>query len=82
MDWILIGVVSGSLITATFKDKEACMGRVSTLHDAKIEAKCVEAPKPLMTFYTGTVCLDGFGVVSCVKWPTDTGLVLTKFTGQ
>lgn len=44
MDWILVAVVASSLVTATFKDKEACMGRVATLHDQKIEAKCVEAP--------------------------------------
>ena len=67
MDWVLIGIVAGSLVTATFKDKEACMGRVSTLHDAKIEAKCVEAPKASFTSYSATgICLfDSSGQQHC-----------------
>lgn len=44
MEWILIGVVAGSLVTAGFKDEEACLGRVATLKAQKIEAKCVAAP--------------------------------------
>ena len=54
MDWVLIGIVAGSLITGTFKDKEACMGRVSTLSDQKIQAKCVEAPQRSSTIAIGT----------------------------
>jgi hypothetical protein len=67
MDWILIGIVSGSLITGTFKDKEACMGRVSTLHDAKIDAKCVEAPRSTSNLVTGSsVCyFDSSGGSHC-----------------
>lgn len=55
MDWILIGVVAQSLITATFTSKEACQGRVATLHDQKIEAKCVEAPTATYSISNGTL---------------------------
>jgi hypothetical protein len=45
MDWILIGIVAGSLVTGTFTAKEACLGRAAMLKELKIEAKCVEAPR-------------------------------------
>lgn len=63
MDWVLIGIVAGSLVTATFTSKEACMGRVSTLRDSKIEAKCVEAPKPSFSITNGGgfICLTPSG---------------------
>ena len=68
MDWILIGIVSGSLVTSTFKDKEACMGRVATLHDQKIEAKCVEVPAGRLSIGPiGTIqpwCLHSDGTTS------------------
>ena len=44
MDWILIGIVAGSLVTSSFATKEACLGRVATLSELKIPTKCVEAP--------------------------------------
>ena len=44
MSWILIAVVSGSILTGGHDTKEACMGRVATLSDQKITAKCVESP--------------------------------------
>lgn len=62
MAWILIAVVSGSLLTSTHDTKEACMGRVSTLADQKINAKCVEAPSNQMLFTGGSykICtVDG-----------------------
>ncbi len=59
MDWILIGIVAGSLVTGTFKDKEACMGRVATLHEQNIEAKCVEAPfRSSITIGTTPICTN------------------------
>lgn len=61
MSWILIGVVSGTLIAQGFASKEACMGRMATLKEDKIAAtKCVEAPS------TGALYTVGGGnVVTC-----------------
>ena len=44
MDWIIIAIVSGTISTAGFPNREACEGKVFTLKEQKIEAKCVEAP--------------------------------------
>jgi hypothetical protein len=60
MDWILIGIVGGSLVISGFSTKEACLGRVATLKEQKVEAKCVEAPgNHLGLTGTGTICLWG-----------------------
>ena len=64
MDWILIGIVAGSLVTGTFKDKEACMGRIATLHEQKIEAKCVEAPSRMWT--SGSIQLTPL-INNCIR---------------
>lgn len=50
MNWIAIGLVAGSLVTSLHDNKEACEGRVATLRDSKILAKCVEMPKPAQSF--------------------------------
>ena len=67
MDWILIGIVAQSLITATFTSKDACQGRVATLHDSKIEAKCVESPHSSygVTSSIGICTVDSTGAVRC-----------------
>lgn len=44
MNWISIGIVAGSLVFGQHDTKEACMGRVETLKEQKIPAKCTEAP--------------------------------------
>ena len=44
MNWILIAIIANTIATAGFADKEACLGRVATLKEQKIEAKCVETP--------------------------------------
>ena len=49
MDWVLIGVVSGSLIVSAHTSREACEGRAVILRESKITSKCVEAPKPSFT---------------------------------
>lgn len=54
MSWILIAVVAGSLVVSSHDTKEACSGRVATLAEQKITAKCVEAPTAYGTI-TGTV---------------------------
>ena len=63
MEWILIGIVAGSLITGTFKDKESCLGRVATLAEQKINAKCVESPNG------GVSIIGGYGVLG--TWHCD-----------
>ena len=63
MNWILIGIVAQSLITSTFTSKEACLGRVATLHEQKIEAKCAEAPAPNSSI-TGSITI-------CPAWNGD-----------
>jgi len=57
MPWILIAVVSGSILTSGHETKEACMGRVSTLSEQKITAQCVEIARPGLTFNTCTNCM-------------------------
>jgi len=44
MSWILIAIVSGSIVVSGHDTKEACLGRIATLSEQKINAKCVEAP--------------------------------------
>jgi hypothetical protein len=68
MDWILIGIVSGTLIAQGFGTKEACLGRGATLKEAKIESKCVEAPRTGYTLSSGTVltcCINGVCGTPC-----------------
>jgi|HubBroStandDraft_4_1064222.scaffolds.fasta_scaffold577148_2 hypothetical protein len=54
MDWILIGVVAGSLIVSGHASEEACLGRKAVLDKQKIAATCVKAPS---NFTTSTVTL-------------------------
>ena len=49
MNWILIAVVAGSIVTSGHETKEACMGRVATLQEQKITAACYSAPAPAYT---------------------------------
>lgn len=62
MDWILIAVVSGSLLVSGHPTKEACMGRIATLAEQKITAKCVEVPNGGMSGY---LTLSPNGCVNC-----------------
>ena len=63
MDWILIAVVSGSLLVSGHQTKEACMGRIATLAEQKINAKCVESSAALSgALYGGS---GGSGCVNC-----------------
>jgi hypothetical protein len=71
MDWVLIGVVAGSLVVQGFGNKEACMGRVATLKEQKIEAKCapldhLEAPPAsYVSPLTGCCILRTIGCTPC-----------------
>lgn len=58
MNWIMIAVVSGSLVTSGHETKEACEGRAAIVREAiKGTAKCVEAPSPPPTIKNG-VCYN------------------------
>lgn len=52
MQWIMIGVLSGSLVTAMFSTREACEGHAVLMREAKVAAKCVEMPST-QPFSTG-----------------------------
>lgn len=52
MDWILVAVVAGGILTSGHPTREACEGRVFTLKEQKIHARCVETPAPSVTFTT------------------------------
>ena len=66
MDWILIGIVAGSLVTGTFSTEEACLGRAAMLEKQHVRAKCVEAPKSTSSLISnGAWCLDSSGGHSC-----------------
>lgn len=57
MSWILVGVVAGSIVTSGHDTKEACLGRVAVLAEAKVSATCVEAPGKSLSYTCGTNCM-------------------------
>lgn len=44
MEYVLIGVVAGSLVVSEHKDREACVGRQAMLKEQNISATCVPRP--------------------------------------
>ena len=62
MNWILLAIVSGSILTSPHDTKEACLGREAVLHEQKIMAtKCVEAPGGLTIGASGLIYCGGPG---------------------
>jgi hypothetical protein len=63
MNWILIAIVSGSILTSGHDTREQCLGRKALLAEQKIEGKCVEAPGHSITNWSGhnIMCLDSSG---------------------
>lgn len=62
MNWILIAVSSGMIMTSSHETEEACLGRKAMLEKDKItNSKCLNmSPYPTTTFGTGTVfCSNG-----------------------
>jgi hypothetical protein len=55
MEWILIGIVAGSIVTSGHPTKEACLGRVGVLKEQKIVSACYPSPG------NGTI---GFGTMT------------------
>ena len=67
MNWILLAIVSGSILTSSHDTKEACLGRAAILHEQKIEAKCVEAPRPMALITEGSIICGGPGGVCLTR---------------
>lgn len=64
--WVMIAVIANSLVVSGHETKEACEGRAAIVHEqAKVEAKCVEAPGK--GYFTGTVILSpqSCGLLNC-----------------
>ena len=41
--WILIGILSGALITATFDNQEACQDLAASINQSQVaQVKCIE----------------------------------------
>jgi hypothetical protein len=58
MDWIMIAIVGGSLLTSTHATEEACRGRAAMIEkDQKVATMCVKAPSHMATFnsYNGSI---------------------------
>lgn len=50
MNWLLAGLLAGSLITSQHKDEEDCLGRKAMLEKQKVERLiCVEMKNPYIT---------------------------------
>lgn len=45
MNFILIGILAGSLIVSGHETREACEGRAVLLREQKAAVKCLEAPR-------------------------------------
>jgi hypothetical protein len=56
MNWILIAIVSGSILTSGHDTEEACLGRKAMLEKDKISAKCVSAPTLYNSITSSSCC--------------------------
>lgn len=63
MNWILIAITSGMLMTGHYETEEACLGRKAMLEKDKItNSKCVDMRNLSFTNTgVGTVCLTPNG---------------------
>lgn len=59
MNWILIAITSGMLMTGHYETEEACLGRKAMLERDKItNAKCVDM-RSIIGYSTGTsICTN------------------------
>lgn len=66
MDWILIGVVGGSLVVSAHPTQEACYGRQHTLQQ-HVPAACYPAPRSSSGLITSTptCCGPALGCTPC-----------------
>ncbi len=68
MNWVLIGLLAGSLITSQHQNEEDCLGRKAMLERQKVErATCVELKQwgTLSSGSTGICFLKGDGTSTC-----------------
>lgn len=62
MNWILIAITSGMLMTSSHETEEACLGRKAMLEkDKTVNAKCVNMMPSIGTTYNGIIQLCGNG---------------------
>ena len=61
MDWILIGILAGSIVTSGHPTREACEGRAVILREQKASARCVEVVNGYALPLTGVYIQGGNG---------------------
>jgi hypothetical protein len=61
MNWILIAITSGMLMTKGFDTEEACLGRKAMLEKDKItNSKCIDMSPKMFSTGSGTLfCSNG-----------------------
>jgi hypothetical protein len=62
MNWILIGILSGMLVTGHFEDREACEGKLVVVREQikGLSAQCVERPDSIRMTNKGCLtCSSG-----------------------
>lgn len=60
MNWILIAITSGMLMTGHYETEEACLGRKAMLEKDKItNIKCIDMRNYPISLSSGTMCLRG-----------------------
>lgn len=56
MEWIYIGVILNTVLTAGFPDEEKCLGHKAIMErDHKIAGTCVKAPGSVTGIFSGNV---------------------------
>jgi hypothetical protein len=65
MEYVMIAIVAGSLVSSLHPNKEACEGRAAMVREAaKVAAECVKAPGQLnVTGSMLTCCNSGTNAV-------------------
>lgn len=62
MNWILIAINAGMLMTGHYDTEEQCLGRKAMLEKDKIiNVKCVDMRNVLIGTATSTICIVGSG---------------------
>ena len=61
MDWILIGILAGSIVTSGHPTREACEGRAVILREQKASVRCVEMVNVYTSPLTGVYIQGGNG---------------------
>jgi hypothetical protein len=60
MNWIMIGLIGGSIVTSGYDNREACEGRAVMLREKGVTAKCIEMSNSSFVSTGGTLlCYNG-----------------------